>query len=151
MSQPSTTPVGSRVASPAGPRDQRRWGNVALWVLQVVLAGVFVLAAIPKLTADPQAVDGFTALGLGTVGMYLVGALEIAGAIGLLIPPLAGLAGLGLVGLMIGAVVTTVLMFGADPVVAIPATVLVLVGIVAWGRRRRTAELPALMRSRLRG
>jgi uncharacterized membrane protein YphA (DoxX/SURF4 family) len=130
-------------------RHQQRWVNVALWGLQVVVAGVFVMAAVPKLTADPQAVAGFAALGLGTVGMYLIGALEIAGAIGLLIPPLAGLAGWAFVGLMIGAVISTLLVLGSD-LVAMPAAVLVLVGIIAWGRRGRTAELIALVRSRLR-
>ncbi|MGH3797830.1 MAG: hypothetical protein ACRDSP_23405 [Pseudonocardiaceae bacterium] len=33
-------------------------------------ATVFVMAAVPKLTADPQAVAGFTAIGLGQPGMY---------------------------------------------------------------------------------
>src|SRR5215813_12603480 len=81
------------------PASRRRVGNVALWSLQVVTAAVFVMAAVPKLTADPQAVAGFTALGLGTSGMYLIGALEIAGAVALLIPRLAGLAGVAFIGL----------------------------------------------------
>ena len=90
-----------------------------MWCLQVVVAGVFVMAAIPKVTADPQAVAGFTALGLGTVGRYIIGALELAGAIALLIPPLAGLAGLAFVALMIGAVLSALLVFGAS-LVAMP-------------------------------
>jgi hypothetical protein len=106
------------------------------------------MAAIPKLTADPQAVAGFTELGLGTAGMYVIGVLEIAGAIGLLIPPLAGLAGLALTALMVGAVISTLLT--SAELVAIPAAVLVLTGIIAWGRRRRTAELIALVRSWIR-
>lgn len=32
--------------------------NGTLWGLQVVVAGVFVMAAVPKVTADPQAVEG---------------------------------------------------------------------------------------------
>ncbi|MGH8573284.1 MAG: DoxX family protein, partial [Gammaproteobacteria bacterium] len=91
----------------------------------MLVAGVFVMAAIPKVTADPQAVAGFIALGLGAVGMYIIGVLELAGAIGLLIPRLAGLAGLGLVALMIGAVLSTLLVLGAS-MVAMPAAVLVL-------------------------
>ncbi|HEX2248433.1 MAG TPA: DoxX family protein, partial [Arthrobacter sp.] len=82
---------------------------------------------------------------LGTTGMYVVGALELAGAIGLLIPRLAGLAGLGLVALMIGAVLITLLLFGAS-MLAFPAAVLVLVAIIAWGRRRSTADLIAPLR-----
>jgi uncharacterized membrane protein YphA (DoxX/SURF4 family) len=128
----------------------RRGTNIALWVLQVVAAGVFVMAAVPKLTADPQAVAGFTALGLGIAGMYIIGVLEVAGAIGLLIPRLAGLAGSALIALMVGAVISTLLVFGAS-MVALPAAVLVLVAIIAWGRRGRTAQLVASARARLRG
>lgn len=128
----------------------RRGTNIALWVLQVVAAGVFVLAAVPKLTADPQAVAGFTAMGLGIAGMYIIGALEVAGAIGLLIPRLSGLAGSALIALMVGAVISTLLVFGPG-MVALPAAVLVLVAIIAWGRRGRTAQLVATTRARLRG
>jgi len=52
----------------------------------------------------------------------------------LLNPPLAGLAGLAFVGLMIGAVVSTLLVFGAK-LVAMPAAVLVLAVIIDWGRQ----------------
>ncbi|HEY2764929.1 MAG TPA: DoxX family protein [Pseudonocardiaceae bacterium] len=107
-------------------------------------AAVFVMVAVPKLTADPQAVAGFTAMGLGQPGMYIIGCLEIAGAIALLIPLLCGLAGLAFVGLMIGAVITTLLVFGAG-MVAMPAVVLLLAAIIAWGRRSRTAQLIALV------
>ena len=62
------------------------------------------MAALPKLTADPMTVAGFTAMGFGATGMFVIGLLEVAGAIGLLIPRLTGLAALCLVALMIGAV-----------------------------------------------
>lgn len=87
---------------------------------------------------------GFNAIGLGVVGMYVIGSLEIAGAVALLIPPLSGLAGLAFVGLMIGAVATTLLVFGAG-MVTLPTIVLVLAAIIAWGRRRRTDQLIALI------
>lgn len=58
---------------------------------------------------------------------------------------LAGVSALALVALMIGAVVLTAV-FASVALAAIPATVLVLVAIVAWGRRRSTAELIALVR-----
>lgn len=138
MTQPATTDTTAQTA-------QRRGVNLALWGLQGLTAAVFVMAAVPKLTANPQAVAGFQALGLGEVGMYLIGALEVAGAVALLIPLLCGLAGLAFVGLMIGAVITTLLMFGVE-LVATPTAVLVLAAIIAWGRRRRTAQLIELVR-----
>jgi uncharacterized membrane protein YphA (DoxX/SURF4 family) len=118
---------------------------VALWALQIMTAGVFVMAAVPKLTADPMAVAGFTAMGFGVAGMYIIGALEVAGAVGLLIPRLTGLAAACLVALMIGAVTVTVLMFGVS-LIATPTAVGVLAATIALGRRRSTAELVAPVR-----
>ncbi len=123
----------------------RRAASIALWTLQVTTAAVFVMAALPKLTADPMAVAGFTAMGFGATGMFVIGLLEVAGAIGLLIPRLTGLAALCLVALMIGAVTVTVLMLGIS-MVAVPAVVGVLAAIIAWGRRRSTVELVTLVR-----
>lgn len=123
----------------------RRAGHIALWVLQVLLAAVYVMSAAGKLSADPLQVAGFEMMGLGTGGMYFVGTAELLGAIGLLVPRIAGAAALALVALMVGAVVLTLVFVGAA-MAAIPATVLVAVAVVAWGRRRSTAELVALVR-----
>jgi uncharacterized membrane protein YphA (DoxX/SURF4 family) len=149
MTQTITTPDGASTAA-ADPAAHRRGVNITLWGLQVVTAAVFVMAAISKITADPQAVAGFNAMGLGVAGMYIIGLLEIIGAIALLIPLLSGLAGFAFVGLMIGAVLTTVLMFGPQPG-AFPAVVLVLAAAIAWGRRHSVARLIALIRHHTRG
>jgi uncharacterized membrane protein YphA (DoxX/SURF4 family) len=129
-----------------GIHEAGRRANITLWCLQVVTAAVFVYEALPKLTAASQEVANFAATGLGNPGMYLVGAAEVAGAVALLIPMLCGLAALALVGLMIGAVSILLLMFGVGvgSTVVLPAVMLVLVAVIAWGRRRRTAELFAL-------
>ena len=114
--------------------------HIALWVLQVLMAAAFVMAAVTKFTGYPDTVETFQQIGLGDWFMYLIAALELAGAVGLLIPRLSGLAGLALVGLLIGAVVTQLLV--AEPVTAvIPGVYLIVVGAIAWGRRARTAEL----------
>lgn len=133
--------------TPTTPSPTRhRVSNAALWVLQVLLAVVFAFAAFGKLSADPQQVAGFTQMGLGITGMYIIGALELLGAIALLIPRLVGLAALAFVALMTGAVIATVLVMGADPLVFVPFTVGVLCVVLAWGRRRSTADLLALVR-----
>jgi uncharacterized membrane protein YphA (DoxX/SURF4 family) len=149
MTQAITTPAGVSTAT-ADPAAQRRGVNITLWGLQVLTAAVFVMAAISKVTADPQAVAGFNAMGLGVAGMYIIGTLEITGAIALVIPLLSGLAGFAFVGLMIGAVFTTLLMFGPQLVV-FPAVVLVLAAIIAWARRRSVTRLIALIRHHTRG
>ncbi len=122
-----------------------RAAHVGLWTLQVLLAAVFAFSAYGKLTADAQNVAGFDAMGLGVGGMYAVGALELAGAIAMFVPRLTGLAALGFVALMVGAVILTA-MIGGGALVAIPATVGALAAVVAWGRRDSTRRLHAQLR-----
>lgn len=127
-------------------RTTSRPAHVGLWVLQVLLAVVYAFSAFGKLTAEAQNVAGFEAMGLGTTGMYLVGALELAGAIAMFVPRLTGLAALCFVALMIGAVVLT-LAIGGGALAVIPAVVGLVAAVVAWGRRDSTKALVGLVRS----
>jgi putative oxidoreductase len=86
--------------------------NFALWVLQVVLAFQFAGGGLLKLTGSPELVELFAAIGAGQWLRYLVGALEVAGAVGLLVPRLSGLAALGLAALMVGATATNLFVLG---------------------------------------
>ena len=122
-----------------------RTANAVLWTLQVLLAAAYAFSASGKLTADAQNVAGFEAMGLGVTGMYVIGALEVAGAIAMFIPRLTGLAALCFVALMTGAVILT-LAIGGGALAAIPATVGVVAAIVAWGRRDSTRRLVAQLR-----
>jgi hypothetical protein len=113
--------------------------NIILWILQVGAAAMFLFAAYPKLTGNPQAVEGFAKIGLGQWFRYVTGGLETLGALLLLIPRLCGLGALLLVCVMVGAIATHLLVLGGTPV---PAIVLLLVTtIIAWGRRDRTLSL----------
>lgn len=127
-------------------RATNRVANRALWVLQVLTSALFVFASVPKLTADPMAVAGFDAMGLGTSGMYIIGGLELLGAVALLVPVLCGLAALAQVALMIGAVLLTLIFVGGGAMLAMPVGTLVVVTVIAWARRRRTVELIELIR-----
>jgi DoxX-like family len=122
-----------------------RVANVGLWTLQVLLAAVYAFSAAGKLSAEAQNVAGFQAMGLGNTGMYIIGALELAGAIAMFVPRLTGLAATCFVALMIGAVIAT-LAIGGGAMVAIPATVGVIAAVVAWGRRDSTRRLIAQIR-----
>jgi hypothetical protein len=84
-------------------------------------------------------------MGLGTTGMYVIGSLELAGAIAMFVPALTGLAALCFVALMVGAVTLTAAI-GGGALVAIPATVGVVAAVVAWGRRDSTRRLVASVR-----
>jgi putative oxidoreductase len=113
-------------------RRGRIW-TIALWVVAVLGSVSFLMAGLPKLASDPQMVELFSLIGLGQWFRYLTGTLEVLGAIALLIPRLRVLGALGLVGLMIGALITNFLL----DIPQVPALIdLVIVAIVAWGRRR---------------
>jgi len=70
----------------------RRLTSTLLWAAQIPLAALFVIVAVPKLTGSQQAVQEFGLIGAGQWLRYFVGTAELAGAIGLLTPWLAGLA-----------------------------------------------------------
>ena len=104
-------------------------GAIALWTIQVLLALIFVFMALPKAFGNPIAVAPFEVIGLGIPGMVVVGWLELAGAIALLIPRLSGLASICQIPLMIGATILSTVV--TPDLVAIPVITLVLVCIVA--------------------
>lgn len=114
----------------------------ALWALQILIGVFFVVAsATPKLIGEPSTVATFVEIGGGDAFRLFVGAVELAGGIGLLVPRLAGLAALGLVGLMIGATYTQITVFDAPAVTVTPIILGVLVAVIAWIRRSETAAL----------
>ncbi|MCO1654011.1 DoxX family protein [Pseudonocardia humida] len=121
-------------------RSAPRWAHIATWVLQVGLAAMYLMSAVPKFLGDPTVVAGFAAIGFGPTGMAVIGVLEVLGAVGLVVARLAGVAAAALAALMVGAVLFT--LAGPDPAaVVLPAVLLVLDAVVAWVRRDRTAEL----------
>ena len=134
----------------APPTTRGRARNVALWVLQVLLAATFAFAGVNKLFGlQQEMVDNFNMLsaklGVGLWFRYLVGALELAGAIGLLIPRLAGPAALGLAGVMAGAVLTHLFLQPPAVLALIPATLgalFVLIARARWPRFEHPAGRP---------
>ena len=118
--------------------------NVGLWILQIGAAGMFLMVGFLKLSGDPRMVALFEAIGLGQWFRYVTGSLEVLGAVLLLIPRLSGLGALLLVGVMLGAVPTHLLVVGGSP---LPAIILLIVtGVTAWGRRQRTMNVLAGLR-----
>lgn len=117
--------------------------NTALWIVAGVLAFVFAGSGIMKLVLPKEKL---VAQGLGALAdvdpnaIRGIGAAEVAGAIGLIVPPLVHilpvltpLAALGLAVVMVGAIVT----HGRRkeyPNVAVNVVLLGLALFVAWGR-----------------
>lgn len=126
-----------RLAEPPTTRGRTR--TIALWALQLLLAFQFAGGGGLKLSGAPVMVEMFAMIGAGQWFRILVGALEVAAAVGLLIPRLTGFAALGLCGLMVGATLTNLLILNADPWAAL--VLLLLSAIVAWSRRSQMAVL----------
>lgn len=122
----------------------RNVGNIVLWVVQVLLAAYFVYSGY--LLFGDNFVKKFDEIGFGQWLRYVTGTLEIAGAIGLLVPRLCGLAAFGLVGVMAGAV-TTELFLLANGDAVLPAELLVVSAVVAWFRRDTVVALVTRLRS----
>ena len=118
--------------------------STLLWAAQIPLATLFVVVAVPKLTGSQQAVQEFGLIGAGQWLRYFVGTAELAGAIGLLTPWLAGLAAAGLAANMAGATIinATVLhstTFGSN--VWLTLLLCAVCVLLAYGRRQQIKAL----------
>ena len=108
---------------------------IALWLTQVALAVMFLVAGGSKLAGVPAMVSLFDALGFGQWFRYLTGVIEVASGIALLVPS-AGLFGaMLLIPTMLGAIVINVFVVPASPVP--PLVLLLLAAAVAWARRHQ--------------
>src|SRR5262252_6309826 len=83
--------------------------SVLAWVLSILLAIAFTLAGGIKLISAPGMVQEFAQIGLGQWLRYFTGALEVSGAIGLLIPKVRFWAALQIATVMLGATFTNIL------------------------------------------
>jgi len=144
----TTAALSAPTATARPTASRRRAVTVALWVGQLAFAAMFAFAATPKLLGDPTTVASFNEIGLGQWFRYLTGACELAGAVGLLIPRLSGLAALGLAGVMVGATVTNLFLLPGMAAAAIVTVILcALFLLIARGRRAETrAVLAAVSR-----
>ena len=116
--------------------------NVTLWVMQGLLAALFLFAGSMKLILPIEAMAGPVDL----PGWFLrfIGVAEVTGAIGLILPwltriqpHLTPVAASGLVIIMSGATVITMMGTPAAGAV-VPFVVGLLAAAVAYGRRPRT-------------
>ncbi|MER6562546.1 DoxX family protein [Streptomyces sp. NPDC001027] len=140
----TTAPLAA-TDSPSTPAGGRR-ARIALRSLQVILALFYgVASALPKLIAHPSAAEAFDTIGWGSVGMYTIGVLELAGAVALLVPVLQSAAAIALGALMVGAFVVQVTVFGGQNA-ATPLILLVPLALIAWTRRESNAGLLRLAR-----
>ena len=78
--------------------------NKITWAITIVLALMFIGAGFAKVTASEEMVQAFTLFNLPDWFRIVIGSLEIAGGILLIIPSMTGCAAFGLSIVMIGAI-----------------------------------------------
>lgn len=110
------------------------WREIGTWILTAALAVFFILAGGLKLQGGPKQVDNFAHWGYALWFLYVVGAVETVGGIGLLVPRLAAYAALLLGGTMIGASLTH-LVHNEMKAVPIPLVIIGLLALVGYARR----------------
>ena len=115
--------------------------NILLWIIQILLALLFLFAGATKLlpiTLPPPPPGAWMP---PMWFLKFIGVCEVLGALGLILPGLLRrqqyltvLAAIGLTILMIGAVVTTVMTLGVSSAI-LPLIAGILCAFVAYGRR----------------
>ncbi len=117
--------------------------NIALWIVQILLAFLFLLTAGMKLLLSKEqllerglhAIEGFS-----PITIRILGLLELLGAVGLILPALTGilpwltpLAAVGLALMMVGAFFANLKVHEYRPLV-LNIVVFVMAVFVAYGR-----------------
>ena len=116
--------------------------NVALWIIQALLAALFIFAGGMKLVLPLDKLTGPVPMPVSGLFLRFIGVCELLGGLGLILPGLlrirpglTPLAAAGLVIIMIGATwITLSTMDMASAVV--PFVVGILAAFVAYGRSR---------------
>jgi uncharacterized membrane protein YphA (DoxX/SURF4 family) len=118
--------------------------NIVLWIIQILLTLLFLFAGGTKLFMSEAALKQMTppnSIVLPILLLRFIGLCEVLGALGLILPGitrirrgLTPLAACGLLIIMIGAVVITVMGLGAAAAIS-PLVAGVLCAVVAYGRR----------------
>jgi uncharacterized membrane protein YphA (DoxX/SURF4 family) len=127
--------------------------NIALWIIQVLLALLFLFAGGTKLVIPPDVLMKMGSpnqIQLPGLFIQFIGVCEVLGGLGLILPGLlrikpglTPLAAAGLVIIMIGATVLTTM--GDGFAMALPSFVVgLLAAFVAYGRWRVVPHRPRL-------
>lgn len=125
----SDVTMDHRLSTPS----KSKWIQGIRWTVQILVAATFLAAGGAKLAGDPSMVAIFDHVGIGQWFRYLTGAVEITGAVLILIPKAAIFGAALLVCTMTAAVFTHLTVIGGNP---LPAIVLLSLNLlVLWLRR----------------
>lgn len=135
----------TNVVGTSGVTSGRGW-NIGLWIVQVVLAGVYAMAGFMKLS---QPIEALVASGMSYAGDYpelltrFIGTMELLGAIGIILPAatriLPRLTPLAAVGFALIQVLAMGVHISRGEFMVLPMNLvlLALALFVIWGRTRK--------------
>jgi uncharacterized membrane protein YphA (DoxX/SURF4 family) len=140
------------MATTNGSLDQRpsRALNISLWVVQVILAGMFVMAGLMKSTKPIHelSVTVNWANDIPELLVRFIGVSELLGGLGLLLPGifrikpvLTPIAASGLVTVMVFAMIFHISR-GEYPAIGFNLILALLAAFVAWGRFKKAVIPP---------
>jgi uncharacterized membrane protein YphA (DoxX/SURF4 family) len=105
-----------------------------VWAVIGLVALTFIVTGASKLLAVPPSPENFQRWGFSMNFMRLIGIVEVAGAIALIVPRTSFVAALLLIADMLGALRTGVAYREALHIV-LPSVLLILLAMIAWARR----------------
>ena len=107
--------------------------TIGLWVLRVLVAALFLFAAFMKLSSQPMMVQEFGVVGLGQWFRFFTGALELVGAIAMLVPSVSAFGAVLLLCVDAGAFVAQISVIHEDWVHTV--VIGIVIAVLIWLQR----------------
>ena len=118
---------------------------IGLWVIQILIAAMFIMQGLMKLTDGGGWATRFMEWGYPDGFVFVIGAVELIAGIGLLIPTTAVIGAIIIIIVMTGAAVTHLINSEVQVITNVVFIVFCLIVILA-----RRAQLQRLLRMRVR-
>ena len=109
--------------------------KVVAWALTILLALLFAFAGGVKFLNNPVMAQEFAKVGLGQWFRYFTGSLEVAGAVGVLIPKVRFYGALLIAVVMVGATIANLTVLHVPSAAILTVILLGLALTLAWLRR----------------
>ena len=139
MKQTGISGIETSQGLPLQPNARRnKEMHPGLWILQFFLGLAFIAAGGDKLFDTASTVEMFKKIGVGQLLRYLIGTIEVFGAVTLWNPRYSVFGALLLAAIMLGAVFMHLFVVGGSPI--FPVVLFTLLCVIIWKRRRELKQ-----------
>ena len=108
---------------------------ITTWVLRILVAALFLMAAFMKLGGQPRMVEEFQTIGLGQALRYVTGSIELVGCLLVLVPSLSVFGAILLLLVDIGAFIAQIAILHMDFIHTI--VIAAVIGLLIYLQRHR--------------